>query len=137
MLTDATGSSQVLNTEFRPTQTALKKRKVRGQRRAAPGQGAVSAEVAEAMAKGVQRTESRADIGIGITGLTNRDGGTDKKPVGLVFVSLSTEKNFLYKTAPSLKGREEIRLRSAMEALNMVRLYIFKDADFLSTKKGV
>ena len=137
MLTDVSGSSQVFEYGISAYANRIKNEKLGVSDELLCRVGAVSAEVAEAMAKGA-RTEGRADIGIGITGLAGPDGGTDKKPVGLVFVSLFDGKNFYTKqlNIPSSKGREEIRLRSAMEALNMVRLYIFKDADFLSTKKA-
>ena len=137
MLTDVSGSSQVFEYGISAYANRIKNEKLGVSNDLLRRVGAVSPEVADAMAKGA-KTEGRADIGIGITGLAGPDGGTDKKPVGLVFVSLFDGKDFYTKqlNIPSSKGREEIRLRSAMEALNMVRLYIFKDADFLSTKKA-
>ncbi|MCR4291488.1 MAG: competence/damage-inducible protein A [Candidatus Kuenenia sp.] len=50
--------------------------------------GAVSPQVAEAMAKGVRKV-SEASIGIGITGIAGPGGGTDKKPVGLVYIAIT------------------------------------------------
>jgi competence/damage-inducible protein CinA-like protein len=52
--------------------------------------GAVSAEVAQAMAEGV-RERSGASFGLGITGIAGPDGGTDEKPVGLVYIGLAEE----------------------------------------------
>jgi nicotinamide-nucleotide amidase len=49
--------------------------------------GAVSAEVAEALAEGVA-ARFEADLGVGITGIAGPGGGTDDKPVGLVFISV-------------------------------------------------
>ena len=50
--------------------------------------GAVSEPVARAMAEGA-RTRFDADIGIATTGISGPGGGTDEKPVGLVYVALS------------------------------------------------
>ncbi len=50
--------------------------------------GAVSAEVAVAMATGV-RQRLASDLGVGITGVAGPDGGTSEKPVGLVYVAVA------------------------------------------------
>ncbi len=50
--------------------------------------GAVSAQVAVAMAEGV-RARVGADVGAGVTGIAGPDGGTDAKPVGLVYVAVA------------------------------------------------
>ncbi len=91
--------------------------------------GAVSAECAKAMATGVRKF-SGADIGISVTGIAGPDGGTDEKPVGLVYFGLAAQG---FVTSREVRfsnkySREEVRYRSASEALNMVRLYLL-DAD--------
>jgi nicotinamide-nucleotide amidase len=53
--------------------------------------GAVSKEVAEQMAINV-RKQSKVNVGIGITGIAGPTGGTPEKPVGLVYIGFSTEK---------------------------------------------
>lgn len=53
------------------------------------GHGAVSAECAEAMAEGVRRLVD-ADIGLSITGIAGPTGGSDHKPVGLVYLGMAT-----------------------------------------------
>jgi nicotinamide-nucleotide amidase len=82
--------------------------------------GAVSAEVAAAMARGV-RDRLGADVGIGVTGIAGPGGGTPEKPVGLVYVSVSAPVaertiDFSY---PS--DRAAIRSRAAVAALHLVR----------------
>jgi nicotinamide-nucleotide amidase len=52
--------------------------------------GAVSSQVASAMAEGV-RKNSHVDIGIATTGIAGPTGGTKEKPVGLVFIAISTK----------------------------------------------
>jgi len=51
--------------------------------------GAVSRDVALAMARGV-RNAARADVGVGVTGIAGPEGGTPEKPVGLVFIAAVT-----------------------------------------------
>ncbi|MEI7744038.1 MAG: nicotinamide-nucleotide amidohydrolase family protein [Chloroflexota bacterium] len=50
--------------------------------------GAVSAQVAVAMAEGV-RSRLGADLGVGVTGIAGPDGGSEAKPVGLVYVAVA------------------------------------------------
>lgn len=81
--------------------------------------GAVSEEVASAMASSVKRL-LKADIGIGITGVAGPGGGTAAKPVGMVWVALDgTEKQA--RCLRLFGTREEVRQRAAQAALDMVR----------------
>lgn len=52
--------------------------------------GAVSEQTARLMARGAY-AHSLADITVSVTGIAGPDGGTDKKPVGLVYIGLSTD----------------------------------------------
>ncbi|GGF44906.1 CinA-like protein [Marmoricola endophyticus] len=82
--------------------------------------GAVSAEVAEAMAVGA-RERVGSTYGIGVTGVAGPDGGTAGKPVGLVHVCLAgpsgTRPVELHLGGP----RDEIRLRTTIAALHLLR----------------
>jgi PncC family amidohydrolase len=81
--------------------------------------GAVSEEVAAAMASSVKRM-LKADIGIGITGVAGPGGGTAAKPVGMVWVAIDGAE----KQARCLRlfgTREEIRQRASQAALDMIR----------------
>jgi nicotinamide-nucleotide amidase len=85
--------------------------------------GAVSAEVAAMMAEGV-RDRIGTTWGVSITGVAGPGGGSDEKPVGLVYVGLSSAAGTI--TQKLLLGpnrsREIIRQRSALSALNALRL---------------
>ncbi|MFX1238216.1 MAG: CinA family protein [Promethearchaeota archaeon] len=59
--------------------------------------GAVSEKVANQMAYNVRIMSKLCDIGIGITGIAGPTGGTPEKPVGLVFIGFSTEKETFVK----------------------------------------
>ena len=81
--------------------------------------GAVSGEVASAMAGAVRRM-LKADIGIGITGVAGPGGGTSAKPVGMVWVAIAG----LRDEARCLRlfgTRDEVRQRASQAALDMVR----------------
>ena len=85
--------------------------------------GAVSEPVASQMALGVRR-HIGADLGLSVTGIAGPSGGTEEKPVGVVYLGLSTaEVNEVRKI--QLPGdRRMVRLRSARLALDWVRRYL-------------
>ena len=83
--------------------------------------GAVSREVARAMAEGVQKRSS-ANVGIGITGIAGPGGATKDKPVGLVYVAVVSEGTFEVKELRLRGSRIDIKRFSAHCALNMARL---------------
>ncbi len=83
--------------------------------------GAVSEQVACAMAEGA-RKKAVADLAIGITGIAGPTGGSEQKPVGLVYIgvdsgNLCEAKRFIFS-----HNRQSIRLLAAQTALNMLRL---------------
>ncbi len=83
--------------------------------------GAVSPEVAEAMADGA-RHRFGADIGCGITGVAGPGGGTTAKPVGYVCICVRTSDGAALARDPVLPGdRAEIRDRSVTVAMHLVR----------------
>jgi nicotinamide-nucleotide amidase len=83
--------------------------------------GAVSREVAEAMAVGC-RTLMNTDLAVATTGLAGPGGGTPEKPVGLVYVALAWEGGVTSTTWSWLSTRAEVQSRTAKMALNLVRL---------------
>ena len=82
--------------------------------------GAVSEEVARAMASGV-RARLGADIGVGITGVAGPGGGTPGKPVGTVWIALDVRGDVSARRRAFIGDREEIRQRATQGALEMVR----------------
>ena len=83
--------------------------------------GAVSEEVAVALADGA-RAALDADVGVGITGIAGPGGGTDAKPVGLVWLSVShRDGRRLTRSVTLPGGRADIRDRATTVALHLVR----------------
>lgn len=82
--------------------------------------GAVSAEVAEAMARGV-RERLGADVAVSVTGVAGPGGGTPEKPVGLVFFHASGPGGDEALRFEFPGEREWIRTRSAVAALHLLR----------------
>ena len=82
--------------------------------------GAVSEEVAESLAKNIAR-KNNTDIGIGITGIAGPDGGTEKKPVGLVFVGIFYKNNLYIKKYNLTPDRTTNRELTVILCLNEVR----------------
>ncbi|MDW8209043.1 MAG: competence/damage-inducible protein A [Chloroherpetonaceae bacterium] len=85
--------------------------------------GAVSPEVAEALAVGAQRRFATT-YGVGITGIAGPDGGTPEKPVGLVYIAVAGPEGCHVERASFLGSRQTIRQRAAQSALNLLRLHI-------------
>lgn len=83
--------------------------------------GAVSAEVAEAMAIGaLERFD--ADVAVSITGIAGPGGGSEEKPVGLVHFNVRTAEGGVRAAAPIIPGgRRDVRERSALVAMHLLR----------------
>lgn len=83
--------------------------------------GAVSHEVAQEMAQGAL-TRSGADIAVAVTGIAGPGGGSEEKPVGTVCFAVAINRSTQSCTRHFRGNREDIKWRSASEALNLVRL---------------
>lgn len=86
--------------------------------------GAVSPQVAEAMARGaLERFE--ADVAVSVTGIAGPDGGTDEKPVGYVcFYAITADGRGLARDPVIPGSREDIRERSALVGMHMLRILL-------------
>jgi nicotinamide-nucleotide amidase len=81
--------------------------------------GAVSETVARQMAEGVIRALG-SDIGVGITGIAGPGGGSEEKPVGLVYIAVSNGKETHVRRTVNDLGRDRIRMFAASTALSMI-----------------
>jgi nicotinamide-nucleotide amidase len=90
--------------------------------------GAVSTEVAEALADGA-RAALGADIGVGITGIAGPEGGTPDKPVGTVCFSVSSGSARLTRRTELPGGRYDVRDRSTTVAMHLVRRLLQGEGD--------
>lgn len=82
--------------------------------------GAVSSEVAEAMAEGI-RLRLGADIAVSVTGTAGPGGGTPEKPVGTVWIGISSRLGTFSRRYQLGREREIVRSRSSSMALDMAR----------------
>lgn len=82
--------------------------------------GAVSAPVAEAMAEGI-RKRSHTDFGLAITGIAGPGGGSEEKPVGLVYIALANDAQTEHRKIIIPGDRQLIRWRASQAALDLLR----------------
>ena len=87
--------------------------------------GAVSEEVARAMAEGIRR-RSGADFALGVTGVAGPEGGTAEKPVGTVWTALADAAATPAAREVFTGDRALVRERAANYALNMLRLRLIE-----------
>lgn len=83
--------------------------------------GAVSREVAMAMA-GRLLEKSGVDMAVSTTGIAGPGGGSRKKPVGLVYIGLASRDGIKVKKCRFLGSREQIKFQTTQKALDMLRL---------------
>jgi len=85
--------------------------------------GAVSPETALEMARGIRRA-LRADLGLAVTGIAGPGGGTDEKPVGLVYIALAAPEGEWVERHVWQGDRRANKAASAEAALDLVRRYL-------------
>lgn len=120
-LTDIAGSSQFFVGSVVAYSNTVKSAALKVPAELIAGSGAVSQEVAEAMARGVRQLTG-SDYAVSVTGIAGPGGATPEKPVGLVYVGYADRKNNVSAVKLNLFGtRERIRERSATQALDFLR----------------
>ncbi len=120
-LTELAGASDYLNGGIVAYSNDVKVSQAGVPRELIEEHGAVSEEVARALADGA-RMRLGADVGVGITGVAGPGGGTQEKPVGLVWLSVTLDgAEPLTRSVNLPGGRADIRDRATTVALHLVR----------------
>ncbi len=121
-ITEISGASQVFECGVVAYANSIKQSILKVNATTIKKYGAVSQQVAIQMAKGVKEL-ANSDIGIGITGIAGPNGGTEEKPVGLVYVAIHSQNNtILVRNLLLGRGandREYIRFVATSNALDM------------------
>ncbi len=119
LMTERAGSSKIFERGYVTYSNAAKQTLLGIPLSLFESKGAVSAECAEAMAKGAL-VNSRADIAVSVTGIAGPGGETPLKPVGLVYIGLATDgqsKAYEFRFSGS---RSDIRSASCREAFRLL-----------------
>ncbi|KAA6396382.1 MAG: putative competence/damage-inducible protein A [Streblomastix strix] len=126
-ITDISGSSQVYLGGIISYANEIKEKFLGVQHETLLKHGAVSKETALEMARGV-RERTGADIGLSVTGIAGPQGGTAEKPVGLVYIAISSidhdEFRELRLAEDTTGDREDIRYASTENAIQLVLDYL-------------
>jgi nicotinamide-nucleotide amidase len=120
-LTELPGSSDYVNGAIVAYSNEAKVQLAGVQRELIEAHGAVSGEVAQALADGA-RAKLGADVGVGVTGVAGPGGGTPEKPVGLVWLSVAVGDGEPLTRSVSLPGgRADIRDRATTVGMHLIR----------------
>lgn len=87
--------------------------------------GAVSKETALLMAGNVRRL-AKTDLGIAVTGIAGPTGGTPQKPVGTVFIALSSKNKSTCKKFVFKGSRSAVRKQACLKALQLLNAHIYR-----------
>ena len=117
-LTDVPGVSEVFRYGVAVYANEAKTRELSVPETLIAAHGAVSEEVAVAMAQGV-RAKDHADLGLAVTGIAGPGGGTPQKPVGTVWMALCGEHGCITRKLqlPETDSRTAIRAKTVQQAL--------------------
>lgn len=120
-ITSVPGSSQMFGYGFVTYANAAKRNLLGVDPYTLADFGAVSPQTAAAMAAGARKM-SNADVAVSLTGIAGPDGGTEEKPVGLVYLGVATkEKTLVKKLLLGSHGRDTVRQMAANYALDAAR----------------
>lgn len=122
-LTDVAGSSSFFRGSIVAYSNKIKVNQLRISKELLKENGAVSEPVARNMAQSIQNI-TNSDIGIATTGISGPSGGTNEKPVGLVYIAISYDNKAWVKEFNFFPKRSIHREATSQAALNMVRKVI-------------
>ncbi|SCA55070.1 CinA domain-containing protein [Candidatus Terasakiella magnetica] len=121
-LTSVAGSSDVVECGFVTYSNTAKQAMLNIPAKKLEKHGAVSKSVAKAMAEG-GREASRTDICVAVTGIAGPTGGSDEKPVGLVYIACAKKDGETIVEKHKFEGeREQIRHQTAERALKLIQI---------------
>ena len=119
-ITDISGASEIFTHGFVTYSNHAKQQLLGVNESLIKTHGAVSKEVALAMAEGAL-ARSRADIAVSVTGIAGPTGGTDDKPVGTVWIGLATPNRRLAIKKFHPQGRQIFKQATSQNALDLIR----------------
>ncbi len=119
VITDIPGSSRYFIGGVVSYSNEVKIKVLRVSKKLIEKHGAVSKEVAQAMVRGIQRL-MYTDCAIAVTGIAGPDGGTAKKPVGLVYIAVANSKDIEVKRFIFQKDRDGNRKETTNTAIGML-----------------
>ncbi len=118
-LTEIAGSSDVVNRGYVTYTNEAKHEMIGVPMPLFEAVGAVSEDVARAMAQGARKTAG-VDVACGITGVAGPGGGSPKKPVGLVHIAAASADQTIHEKCLFDGDRHAIRLAAAIKAMEMM-----------------
>ncbi len=120
-ITDIPGSSNYLKGSIVAYDNSIKENFLDIPNKLLESKGAVSSEVAVKMAEAI-KNKFKADIGVSTTGISGPTGGTNDKPIGLIYIAIATKNKNIVKKFNLIPQRKEHREVATHTALNMLRL---------------
>ncbi|MFW6263634.1 MAG: nicotinamide-nucleotide amidohydrolase family protein, partial [Thermotogota bacterium] len=118
-IVDVSGASKVFMGGFITYSNDEKIKRIHVDEHALKNYGAISSQIAKAMAQGICRAVG-ANVGLSTTGIAGPTGGSKEKPVGTVFIGLCSNGDTLSKRFFFRGNRQKIRLRTVKMALKML-----------------
>lgn len=123
LITDVSGSSSVIKESYITYANSAKINLLGVKEETLNTLGAVSGEVARQMAQGLME-RTGADVCVGITGIAGPTGGTEEKPVGLVYAGINIKGQTEVLKMNNKGSRGEVREKSCYEVLKYIKEHI-------------